>query len=305
MPEEDAFWDFYWEVRLRPMENLGKRAAILAASRLIRRLFHEKGRPVRVLEPGCGDGQVIGTLLDGHSQHCSSQPVVGIDYISQAIERCRRDFPGLQFWVGDFTDPGLLARLASYDLILLVNALHEVYSDTYSPETGEVDIPDAKQRVEEALSRLIGRLAPGGWLLLFDGIEPAGDPYEKVQIGFRDHQARAHFEIFVNQYAPFRIRYRESGQPLCVELSRRDFTRYITKSIFLGKHLWQSERRESYQYFTEREFRNSFTRQGLEIVEFVMLTVNDTKWRSQVEILTPGYDFPAEHVLILARRMFN
>jgi hypothetical protein len=121
-------------------------------------------------------------------------------------------------------------------------------------------------------------------------------------VRFSDQPARDAFEIFVRQYHPFRIQYREAGGPLQVEISRRDFTRYITKSIFLGKRLWDTERLESYQYFTEEEFRAAFDRQGLEISELQTLTVNDEKWRRLVEIETPGVQFPDEHVLIIARR---
>jgi len=100
-----------------------------------------------------------------------------------------------------------------------------------------------------------------------------------------------------------RITYREVEGPLCVELSQRDFTRYITKSIFLGKRLWKTERLQSYQYYTEEEYRAAFARQGLEISELRTLTMNDEKWRYRVEIDTPGFPFPDEHVLILARQV--
>ncbi len=301
MQEDTGFWDFYWETRLQPMENLGKREAILAASGLIQQLSRQYGRPLRVLEPGCGEGQVVGTLVDGLAPYCAAQDVVGIDYLAQSIARCRRDFPGMQFWEGDFTDPALLARLGQYDLILLVNALHEVFSAGYSEELGEVDVPAAKQRVEKALAGLVNKLVPGGWLLLFDGLEPPGDPAEHLRIRFLDWQARADFETFAREYVPFRITYRETGQPFSVELSRRDFTRYITKSIFLRKHLWQSERKESYQYFTQEEFRSVYARLGLKISQLRVLTMNDAKWRRQVKIATPGIDFPHEHILILAQ----
>lgn len=302
MPEKEEFWQFYWEMRLQSMETLGKRAAILAGSGLIRRLAQELGRPLRVLELGSGEGQVVGALLDAHAQLCSGQPVAGVDYNPQSVARSRRDYPGLRFVEGDFTDPVLLASLGQYDLLLLVNALHEVFSDTFSAELGEVDVLKAKPRVEQALGEAAGRLEPGGWMVLFDGLEPPGDPREMLQIAFLDPQARAHFETFTRTYHPFHIVYEETGDLLTVKLSRRDFTRYITKSIFLGKRLWDTERDESYQYFTEAEFRVAFARQGLRIVELRTLTVNADKWSRQVQIKTPGVDFPTEHILILAQR---
>ena len=66
MSENDTFWEFYWEMHLQPMRNLGKRFAILAASDLIRRLERQNKQPLRLLELGCGEGQVIGTLLQAH-----------------------------------------------------------------------------------------------------------------------------------------------------------------------------------------------------------------------------------------------
>jgi hypothetical protein len=89
---------------------------------------------------------------------------------------------------------------------------------------------------------------------------------------------------------------------LCVELSQRNFTRYIDKSIFLEKKLWQTERMESYQYFTESDFAAALTSLGMQIEEKRTFTMNYEKWRSEVEIETPGVDFPAEHILIIARK---
>ena len=302
MSENNDFWDFYWETRLLPMENLGKRAAILAVSGLIRRLAQGVDRPLRLLELGCGEGQIIGALLDAHAQLCTIQASVGVDYYAPSLVNCRRDHPGLRCVEGDFTDPHLLAELGKFDIVLLVNALHEVFSDCIAPESGEVDVPAAKQRVEEALAGAAGCLEPGGWLVLFDGLEPPGDPRQTVRIRFHDHQGRQDFENFAQRYRPVRITYRQVEDRLCVALSQRDFTRYITKSIFLGKQLWETERLQSYQYFTEGEYRAAFARQGLDISELRTLTVNEEKWRRLVEILTPGVSFPDEHILILARR---
>lgn len=300
MKEDSAFWDFYWERNLKPMENLGKRAAILAVSALIRRLAVQTSQPIRLLELGCGEGQVIGTLLDAHSQVCSLEDSLGVDYNARFLAQCKRDHPGLKFIEGDFTDPVLLAKLGKFDIVILVNALHEVFSDGYSPELGEIDIPAAKLRVEQALVTASKQLEPGGWLVLFDGLEPAGNPRQLLRISFRDRQVRQEFDRFVNEYQPLRIKYNQVDSPLCVELSWRDFTRYITKSIFLGKKLWESERLQSYQYFTEGEYRSVFERQGLNISDLQTLTVNEEKWRNLVDIDTPGINFPEEHILIQA-----
>lgn len=300
MPEDEAFWDFYWELRLREMENLGKRAAILAASPLIRKMA-QAGQAVRVLELGCGEGQIIGSLANAHDRTPGIRESVGVDYNPRSLERCRADYPGLRFVEGDITDPALLGGLGTFQMVLLVNALHEVFSTTFDAQRGEVDAPAAKTRVTQALGLAAGCLAREGWLVLFDGLEPPGDPNDRLRIRFLTPRARAGFDRFANEYHPFHIRWRQLADPQCVELSRRDFTRYIDKSIFLEKALWQTERLESYQYFTEDEFRTAFAQHGLAIRELRTLTVNEEKWRRLVRIETRGERFPQEHILILAQ----
>ncbi len=44
--ESESFWELYWQVRLEEIDDLGKREAVVAASRLVRRL-DENGRPAR------------------------------------------------------------------------------------------------------------------------------------------------------------------------------------------------------------------------------------------------------------------
>jgi SAM-dependent methyltransferase len=302
MPDSVEFWDFYWELKLQEMEDLGKREAILAASRLVRSLAEHPGQPVRLLELGCGEGQILGSLAAAHSQVPGMLTSCGVDYSPRAITRCRRTYPDITFLEGDFTQPETLAHLGQFAIVLLVNALHEVFSAGYAPALGEVDVPAAKDGVARALALAVERLVPGGYLVLFDGLEPAGDLLAPVRVRFQHAQARRRFDTFVREYRPFKISARPVAGTGSLELSYRDFTRYITKSIFLEKSLWETERLESYQYFTETEFRDAIRELGLVIREQRTLTVDYEKWRAEVEILTPGVDFPAEHILILAQK---
>ena len=297
--ESNYFWELYWDTHLQALQNLGKREAILGISRIMRQLAQTQNHPLRLLELGCGEGQIIGPLVEAHAALCDAHACTGIDYLATSIQTCRRAYPSLTFIEGDFTDPALLESLGQFDIVIAVNALHEVFSAGYSEASGEIDVPIAKQRVEQALAQAAARLTPGGCLVLFDGLEPPGDLRQPVTLQFLHPQAARWFEQFAHEYRPFRITYQRNG-PYTVTLSRRDFTRYIDKSIFLGKPLWKTERLESYQYFTEAEFRAAFARAGLDIRELYTLTVDEEKWRRTVEILTPGVDFPEEHIMIIA-----
>jgi hypothetical protein len=156
--------------------------------------------------------------------------------------------------------------------------------------------------VKNAFAQAVNCMLPQGWMVLFDGLEASGDAGQPVTIRFRSEQALHDFKLFAAQYQPFRITYQSTPNPLVVILSQRDFTRYITKSIFLGKQLWQREQLESYQYFTEAEFQTAFRQHELRIVEWEKLTVNEEKWRRVAEIISPEVKFPDEHILIVAQK---
>ncbi len=300
--ESDAFWDLYWEVRLKELQNQGKKEAILSISKTIRQVSQILGRPLRLLELGCGEGQIIGALVEGHAQLCSAADCIGVDYLPASLQAARRAYPAMTFQEGDFTSAEFIEKLGSFDIVMLVNALHEVFSSGYSTALGEVDIPVARQRAAQAFSLAASRVIPGGYLALFDGLEPPGDPRRKVRLRFLSAQSFKHFQTFVQEYHPFRIAFQRVGSPYSIEMTQRDFTRYITKSIFLGKQLWQKERLESYQYYTKEEFQDIFDRCGFGIETLRTLTVDEEKWARSVEIETPGITFPEEHILIIARK---
>jgi hypothetical protein len=104
---------------------------------------------------------------------------IGIDTQAGSLARCQQVFPGVHWLEGDFTDPNLLGGLGEFDLVLLVNALHGVFSAATIAELGEIDVPLGKQRVAQALSYAAGCLAPAGRLVLFDGLEPVATPLKR------------------------------------------------------------------------------------------------------------------------------
>ena len=154
---------FYWETRLLPMENLGKRESILAASTLIRQMAQGADHPLRLLELGCGEGQVIGTLLDAHGSVCDVRASVGVDYKPQSLANCHRDYPGMRCIEGDFTDPALLSGLGAFDIVLLVNALHDGFFG-YFFDCVERDRCASGEATCGAGTGQRGRLSVPGWL---------------------------------------------------------------------------------------------------------------------------------------------
>ena len=54
--------------------------------------------------------------------------------------------------------------------------------------------------------------------------------------------------------------------------------------------------------FNLLEFRELFDLHRLKIKEWQVISVDDQRWQDAVEILTPGIDFPTEHVLIVVQK---
>ena len=297
---DDAFWEFYWETRLQHLQGQGKGAVIRQASQWLR----QASQPLRILEAGCGEGQIIGALVEAHGSPAGENNSVGIDRDAVALAQARSDNPAIRYLEGDFTDPDLLQSLGTFDLVLLVNALHHVFSDAYDPLLGEIDAPKGKAAVQTAFAAMAQALKPGGRLILFDGLEaeaPAGTP---VQIRFLTQEAQEKFQTFAREYAPFQIHYQQDQSDI-VTLSLRDFTRYVTKIIFLGKPLWERERHESYQYFNAEEMHQMLTGNDFQVLAFQLISVDYDRWLQEISILTSGIEFPPEHVLIIAEKLKN
>lgn len=293
----NQFWNFYWETRLQFLQGQGKGEVIRQASGLIR----EAIPPARILEAGCGEGQIIGALVEAHGNRSGDQSSVGIDRDAKALSVARKNFPGIQFLEGDFTDPPLLQSLREFDLLLLVNALHHVFSDAYNSKLGEIDVTTGKAQVRNSFACLVETIKPGGHLILFDGLESNTPSDVLVQIQFQNLEAWKKFQTFAQEYVPFQIQYQQITEKL-ITLSMRDFTRYVTKIIFLGKHLWERERHESYQYFNQEEMCRMLIKNNFEILEFRLLSVDYDHWLQEVSIITPGVEFPPEHVIITAQK---
>jgi len=92
MAESEQFWEMLWESRLQELRNLGKREAILGVSRLIRRLTDtHPERSLRLLELGCGEGQIIGPLVENHARVPGIENSLGVDYLARSLAVCRHD----------------------------------------------------------------------------------------------------------------------------------------------------------------------------------------------------------------------
>lgn len=301
--ESRRLWEDYWCERQSSLQNRqGKQRVVASAFDPLQKIGAGGAyRPARVIELGCGEGHILGELL----KLCADANIpvgefVGLDIQPGVVERARRLYPRANFCVADYTNGPL--KLKPFDVVLLVGTLHEVYSANRSASSGEIDREAGRGGVERALGRAAALAADGGYVVLFDGVEHALPHDSKITVRFQSVGALDEFKKFAAEYEAFIVAY-ESRPGRRVRVSVRDFTRYITKTRFINGVLWEIEKRESYQYFSEQEFRKCLRRLGLKLLTLECLSPHRGDWEARVRIETPGVDFPNEHILIVGQKV--
>lgn len=89
----------------------------------IRRLFPSCAPDARILDAGCGNGILAGTLLH------EGFHVTGVDVSQTGIDLCRRAYPNGVFHVGSVTDNHFVDLVgADYDLIVAAEVIEHLYS---------------------------------------------------------------------------------------------------------------------------------------------------------------------------------
>lgn len=133
---------------LRLAGNRGQRRLVAERDLAISRALSQGGPQIdSILEIGCGDGSVVASL-------CASGVArrgVGIDLLSEHVERAHHDFPSLEFRVGDAAELPFAA--ATFDAVLASTVLSSV--------------PPGERRL--AVLREVDRvLRPGGVFCWYD-----------------------------------------------------------------------------------------------------------------------------------------
>jgi SAM-dependent methyltransferase len=129
-------------------------------------------RTASVLDVGAGSG----FYLD-YWQQRGAQNVVGVDVSPSAVASLQRRYPAYRIFCADVTKPDSLDRESGeFDVITLFDVLYHITRDT-----------DA----EAALKAISSRLAPNGYLLVFDHIMRR-DYSLRRHVRFRGEETYAH-----------------------------------------------------------------------------------------------------------------
>ena len=139
-----------------------------------------------------------------------------------------------------------------------------------------------------------------GLLLLFDGLEQESPMMRTVEFKILNQDTFAKFQQFINEYKAFPISFNKLSDN-SIKCNLFDFTRFITKLRFIDTPTWEIEKYESYQYFTESEFKALFNDNDMAIIDCSQFICDISLWQKNIEILN-NCPFPEECFYILGRK---
>lgn len=293
----DSLKTTYWnERRNRLVVPNGKQKAVLQTVSLIAQMKNIQG--VSLLELGCGSGDIISQIQKVCiSRQLQIRRCVGIDKDEYALQLAKdRKQVNIQFMSMDYTSEDL-HHIGKFDIVILVNSLHEVFS---SRRKGTfIDIDSGKEKVKQTLTHIAKVLNVDGYLLIFDGVEHA-HAENLVHFTLLSEAARKNFRRFVEEYQGLKTDFDIDTEKIASSL--RDFTRYITKIIFLDSPTWEIEKYESYQYYTREEFYSVLKEIGFKNIRSDFYSPSQERWHKDVKLLSPNAQFPDQHLLLVCQR---
>lgn len=201
-------------------------------------------KPGLVVDKGCGTGKLLVAL----ARRWPQSAFVGVDLSREFLRRSDENTyaaEDVDFVLGDAADQQIESGRAS--TIIFSSIMHEVYS--YSGYS--------RQRVMAALRSAFAELAPGGRMLMRDGISP---PPGIRRIRFLRPEVAAQFEKFAVEFR------HGAGVAFCridgdtVELSAHDANEFLCKKDYLKN--WHIEVHEEFGVFTLEEWRAALSAVG-------------------------------------------
>lgn len=203
-------------------------------------------KPGNIVDKGCGTGKLMVEL----SRLFPDSRVAGVDLSREFLRVCDEntyatDEVTLVF--GNVIDVCVPPGTAS--TVIFSSVMHEVHS--YSGyKTSEID---------RALVNAFTELAPGGHLLMRDGVSPAPATW---RLELLDQQTRETFERFAKEFRHGQgVRFTRLSDSV-VELSSHDANEFICKKDYLKN--WHIEVHEEFGPWTLAEWKAGLERAGFE-----------------------------------------
>jgi SAM-dependent methyltransferase len=287
--------DSYWE-------NLTAGGTAAYKERQIDLLLSQFGPKTiqSILDIGCGTCDLIFRYQDA----LRVPSVTCLDYDPKVIDQLRNKYPDrkVDWVVGDVF--ALSKSNQKFDLIFLLDMIHEVYS-FYGRIDPRIDCQVDHARGLEAVGRLLDNVAAacsvGGAIVITDNI--LCEQNHSVLVRMKSPKTVETVRYFFENYPTKKIDHCFEGADL-LRLNSRDFCILLTQYNKIRDGLWDRwnvEKMEIHQYFCQSEYIREFERRGFTL-HLVPETPPETatEWAGDFEVLEGLSDLPPKRVTLLA-----
>ncbi len=266
-----------------------------------------KDKPIRVLDVGCGKGDLLRLLAEISSVINSRRKIYfyGLERNPELIKDIvTLGVPEENLFCMDIND--LLDQKFShkFDLILSINTLHEVFSGYLG--VGHKGFPineyqKAQQKLEPIIKKLSSMLSVDGAFLIYDGLAPSLDKLEgKVKFKVKDLSTVNLLKKMSRENKIWKLQFINDAQNI-FEMSYPDFLRFVSTMKYLDTKMWSIEQYENYFYYSEDEFESIFEKVGLKIESKILVNNDLNIWKKSVKLLE-NTTFPYKSILIMGSK---
>lgn len=232
-----------------------------------------------------------------------------LDYDEKIIDKMKEQFPneGIKWKVADIFD--LKKFKERFDLIFLLDMLHEVYS-FYGRSSGNrnesIDNERGLEYVIRAITNVSGMVNPSGGIIITDDILP--EENNPVKLKLRSEEVSRTVDYFLGNY-PSRKFDGISRQKDIITINAQDLSVLLTQYNKIKNknwERWEVERLEQHQYMTAKQYKETFANLGFQ-TNMIVETPGyvQKEWNNDFEIIGGLKDFPPKRVTLLSIKQSN
>lgn len=281
--------DYFKYLTQKLDKNLSKNPVVSEVENLIKSIAPQE-EIVKVLEIGCFTGSLINRIYQNLDSELKGKvKTIGIDSDLEALKRGVKKYSEITFVYGQLCKN--LPLFPQYDIVILSNILHEVYSGNKNQSP--------KLKVNNAIKESIKLLNDHGCLVILDGIKPE-NPQKRILLHTENPVSFNKFLNFSKEYKALRIKAKVLGENQ-IETVVESLSAFLTKSRYMEESYWEQESNQLYQYFTEKDFRKILTKLGMEIIRLEQIKFEKKEIENQFTLIKPKIDFPPKNALIVAK----
>jgi ubiquinone/menaquinone biosynthesis C-methylase UbiE len=234
-----------------------------------------------ILDIGCGIGSLSSLLAD----RFPSATTVGLDRSRYLLKELRRRGMKPNTLLIQADAPILPLRSESFDLVVAVQVLHEVFHFK------------GEKELLATINGAYGLLREGGELIVVDHRNPGETPIS-VRLSEDLLKKLRHFEL---RFKPRKISF-EMLDDRWVRISMRDFYDFVTKIWAINTSLEKVEMNETHTPFTEQQFGHLCQEAGFKIAHTASLISIESHLKHYGIDIKTSSRLPERHFIVAAEK---